>query len=104
MHSQVGDLQINERGLTSRGLLVRHLILPNNLAGTDKVVEFLAEEISPNTYLNLMDQYRPAYKAHYHPDLNRRITSQEYETAVDWAHQAGLRRLDDRKPLYLKFI
>jgi putative pyruvate formate lyase activating enzyme len=104
MHRQVGDLQINERGLTSRGLLVRHLILPNNLAGTDKVVEFLAEEISPNTYLNLMDQYRPAYKAHYHPDLNRRITSQEYETAVDWAHQAGLRRLDDRKPLHLKFI
>ena len=104
MHRQVGDLQINERGIATRGLLVRHLVLPNNLAGTDKVVEFLAEEISPDTYLNIMDQYRPAYKAHYHSELNRRITNQEYKTAVQWAHKAGLSRLDDRKPLYLKFF
>ncbi|RME88976.1 MAG: radical SAM protein, partial [Anaerolineae bacterium] len=57
MHRQVGDLEIDERGLARRGLLVRHLVLPNGLAGTGKIVRFLAEEISPNTYLNLMDQY-----------------------------------------------
>ncbi|MGD9092419.1 MAG: radical SAM protein, partial [Anaerolineales bacterium] len=75
MHRQVGDLAINDNGLATRGLLVRHLVLPNNLAGTDQIVQFLAEEISPNTYLNLMDQYRPAFKAHHFPKLNRRITS-----------------------------
>jgi putative pyruvate formate lyase activating enzyme len=99
MHRQVGDLAINDNGLATRGLLVRHLVLPNNLAGTDQIVQFLAEEISPNTYLNLMDQYRPAFKAHHFPKLNRRITSQEYKAALKAAQLAGLNRLDDRKPL-----
>jgi putative pyruvate formate lyase activating enzyme len=63
MHRQVGDLQINSRGLAERGLLVRHLILPNNLAGTAEIVRFLAQEISRDTYLNLMKQYHPAYNA-----------------------------------------
>jgi putative pyruvate formate lyase activating enzyme len=76
---------------------VRHLVLPENLAGTDKVVRFLAEEISPNTYLNLMDQYRPAYKADHFPELNRRVTRQEYQAAVDMALSNGLHRLDERR-------
>jgi putative pyruvate formate lyase activating enzyme len=103
MHRQVGDLQVDKHGLATRGLLVRHLVLPNNLSGTDKIVRFLAEEISANTYLNLMDQYRPAYKAHNHPKLNRRITRQEYRTAVQWAQEAGLQRLDDRKSIFWSF-
>lgn len=99
MHRQVGDLQIDENGLARRGLLVRHLILPNNLAGTAEVLQFLAEEISPNTYLNLMDQYRPAYKATQYPELNRPITKQEYQQALHLAHERGLHRLDQRRRL-----
>ncbi len=100
MHRQVGDLQINDAGLAVRGLLVRHLVLPENLAGTADIVQFLATEISPNTYLNLMDQYRPAYKAHYFPELNRRITRSEYGAAVKMAWDAGLRRLDERRATF----
>jgi putative pyruvate formate lyase activating enzyme len=97
MHRQVGDLQLDGRGLATRGLLVRHLILPDNLAGTDRIVRFLAEAISPQTYLNLMDQYRPAYQAHHYPKLGRRITQQEYASAVQIAADAGLTRLDERR-------
>ena len=98
MHKQVGDLQLDENGLATRGLLVRHLVLPNDLAGTGEIVRFLAEQISTNTYLNLMDQYRPAFNARQIPKLNRRITPQEYQAAVDMAENAGLHRLDGRKP------
>ena len=94
MHRQVGDLQIDDQGLALRGLLVRHLVLPGNLAGTDEIVRFLASEISKDTYLNVMDQYRPAYHAHQYPQLNRPITSQEYRQAVSLAKAAGLHRLD----------
>ncbi len=93
MHRQVGDMQISA-GLAMRGLLVRHLVLPGGLAGTAEIVRFLAVEISPNTYLNLMDQYYPAFRAHLFPELNRRISRQEYQEAVQLAHQAGLYRLD----------
>lgn len=94
MHRQVGDLQLDERGLALRGLLVRHLVLPNQLAGTAQVVRFLAEEISKDTYLNLMDQYRPEYLASRYPPLNRRITPQEYQHALALAQKAGLHRFD----------
>ncbi len=94
MHRQVGDLVIDQNGLARRGLLVRHLILPENLAGTERIIEFLAREISPHTYLNLMDQYRPAYKACEYPELSRRITRAEWEQAVSLARKAGLYRLD----------
>ena len=97
MHRQVGDLEVNQAGLALRGLLVRHLVLPDNLAGTDEIVRFLATEISPHTYLNLMDQYRPAYRAHRFPELNRRITGEEYQAAVRMARNAGLSRLDERR-------
>ena len=101
MQRQVGDLQIDAQGVAERGLLVRHLVLPNELAGTKEIVRFLAQEISPNTYLNLMDQYRPAYYARKFPELMRSITSQEYQSALQMAHDAGLRRLDKRKPRFL---
>ncbi len=96
MHRQVGNLELDERGIAQRGLLVRHLILPENFAGTEEIVRFLAEEISPNTYLNLMDQYRPAYRAARHPPLDRPLTPKEYDNAVFLARRAGLNRLDDR--------
>jgi putative pyruvate formate lyase activating enzyme len=103
MHRQVGDLHLDDRGIALRGLLVRHLILPNEMAGTERIVKFLAQEISPNTYLNLMDQYHPDYQVYQHPDLytelNRPITRQEYQKAIQQALDAGLHRLDQRKPL-----
>lgn len=100
MHRQVGDLQIDGHGLATRGLLVRHLVLPNDLAGTREIVTFLAQEISPNTYLNLMDQYQPNSMIRRFPNkfpkLNRPITNKEYETARQAALEAGLTRLDQR--------
>ena len=96
MHRQVGDLVVDERGVARRGLLVRHLVLPENLAGTREVLRFLAEEISPRTYVNLMDQYRPCFKAVGDAALGRRLTRAEYEQALAWAREAGLERLDGR--------
>jgi putative pyruvate formate lyase activating enzyme len=93
MHRQVGDLEVDESGLAVRGLLVRHLVLPDSLAGTPEIVRFLAEEISPNTALNLMDQYRPAFRAHDFEPLNRRLSTAEYRAAVSLAEAAGLTRL-----------
>ncbi len=94
MQRQVGDLQVDEQGIAQRGLLVRHLVLPNRLAASEKVLQFLAEEISKNVYLNLMDQYYPAYQAVNYTELNRPITSQEYQEAVAAAYRLGLTRLD----------
>ena len=94
MHRQVGDLMIDERGIALRGLLVRHLVLPEGIAGTKEVVRFIAEEISKNTYINIMDQYYPCYKAFEHPPLDRRITTKEYSEAVKMAMDAGLKRID----------
>lgn len=99
MHRQVGDLVIDSQGLARRGLLVRHLVLPGDLAGTSEVVRFLAEQISVETYLNLMDQYRPAFHAGQFPPLDRPLRRDEYQRAVDVARRAGLARLDERKAL-----
>jgi putative pyruvate formate lyase activating enzyme len=95
MHRQVGDLTEDRQGVARRGLLVRHLVLPDGLAGTPGVVSFLRDEISPNTYINVMQQYRPCYRAHELPSLDRRISNQEYAEAVRLAQEAGL-RLDQR--------
>jgi len=97
MHRQVGDLTLDDRGIASRGLLIRHLVLPNGLAGTAAIVQFLAREISPDTYLNLMDQYRPCYQAFKHPELGRRTTEAEYRRAQELAAEVGLTRLDRRQ-------
>jgi len=94
MHRQVGDLLIDKRGIAMRGLLVRHLVLPEGIAGTAKIVKFIAEEISKNTYINIMDQYHPCYKAFDHPPLNRRITAKEYAEALNMAIKAGIKRID----------
>jgi len=105
MHRQVGDLQLDEQGIAQRGLLVRHLVLPNRLAGTEEVVRFLAEEVSTNTYLNIMAQYHPCYKALDMPQLARPLLSQEFYEAIDLAHQQGLYRLDRQQfPLPLRFV
>jgi len=94
MHRQVGDLLIDKRGIAMRGLLVRHLVLPEGIAGTAKIVKFIAEEISKNTYINIMDQYHPCYKAFDHPPLNRIITEKEYAEALNMAIKAGIKRID----------
>jgi putative pyruvate formate lyase activating enzyme len=90
MHHQVSDLQI-KNGLAVRGLLIRHLVLPENLAGSFEIIDFLAEEISPNTAINVMDQYRPCYKAHLHPAINRRPYPEEIESVRKYAIKKGLR-------------
>jgi putative pyruvate formate lyase activating enzyme len=93
MHRQVGDLELDEQGIAVRGLLVRHLVLPGNAAGTGEVLDFLAEEVSPDTYVNIMDQYRPCYRAGDNPPLDRRISAREFEAARAGARQRGLHRL-----------
>jgi putative pyruvate formate lyase activating enzyme len=94
MHRQVGDLNINKDGLAVHGLLVRHLVLPNNLAGTEYIVKFISNEISKDTYLNIMNQYHPSYQANRFPELNRTITKEEFQAAIQMAINAGLRRFD----------
>ncbi len=95
MHRQVGDLAVNDCGIAEGGLIVRHLVMPNGLAGTRKVMKFLAQEISPNTYVNIMDQYRPCGLAHKYPEINRRISVEEFENALQIAREEGINRLAD---------
>ncbi|MHC4154042.1 MAG: radical SAM protein [Planctomycetota bacterium] len=90
MHRQVGNLAV-DKGLATRGLLIRHLVLPNNLAGSSETIDFLAEQISVQTMINVMDQYRPCYKASEHTKINRRPTPEEFETAQEYAVKKGLR-------------
>ncbi len=97
MHRQVGDLVLDERGIAVRGLLVRHLVMPGNVSGTKEVLRFLAEEVSPDTYLNLMDQYRPCYRAHDDPDIGRGLKRSEYDAALSAAQGYGLSRLDGNR-------
>ena len=97
MHRQVGDLQLDDHGIARRGMLVRHLVLPDRIAGTETVLGFLANEISTNTYINLMDQYHPCYRAMDNPPLDRDLKQSEYQQAVELAGMLGLRRLDRRR-------
>lgn len=96
MHRQVGELKLDQRGIAYRGLLVRHLVLPNDLAGTAPVLAFLAS-LSRDTYVNVMAQYRPCYRAAEAPEVNRPITPREYDRAIRFALDAGLHRLDHRR-------
>ena len=98
MHRQVGDLQIDERGVARRGLLIRHLVLPNGIAGTEGVVRFITEEISSNTYVNVMAQYYPARRAFKIPALSRPLRNEEFLEAVNIARGHGLERLDGMRP------
>jgi putative pyruvate formate lyase activating enzyme len=98
MHRQVGDLEIGTDGIAVRGLLVRHLVMPELLEDTDRIMQFLADEISTETYVNVMRQYRPCYAAHQLPPIDRPLSSAEWKDAVDMAKAAGLHRLD--KPYF----
>jgi putative pyruvate formate lyase activating enzyme len=104
MQRQVGDLTLDESGVALRGLLVRHLVLPGGLAGTRAISRFLAEEVSRDTYVNLMDQYRPCYKAYNLPPLDHPVTRAEFEHALRQAHDAGLHRFDKRAPRLLHVL
>ena len=94
MHRQVGDLVTDEKGIARRGLLVRHLVLPGGLAGSDKAFRFLAEEISTNTYLNVMAQYRPCHVVVGQPVIGDRLEQSDYLHTLDLARKWGLKRLD----------
>ena len=96
MFRQVGDLTVSQSGIAERGLIVRHLVMPNEVAGTENILRFIAAKISPHTYVNVMDQYRPCYRADSDPKINRRIVCSEFDQALTWAREAGLMRLDKR--------
>ncbi len=93
MHRQVGELILDERGVALRGLLIRHLVLPEGLSGSKEIFEFISKELSPNTVVNIMDQYRPCGKAMNYPPLDRRITKEEFNRAIAYARDAGLKKL-----------
>jgi putative pyruvate formate lyase activating enzyme len=103
MFRQVGDLVRDERGIAQRGLLIRHLVMPHNIAGTREVMRWISAELSPTTYVNLMPQYYPAGKVSRseYADINRHITPSEFEAALDEAWRAGLQRLDSRRRSFL---
>jgi putative pyruvate formate lyase activating enzyme len=94
MHRQVGELQSDSRGVARRGLIIRHLVMPNNIAGTDRFVQWVAKELTFTTYVNLMAQYHPEHKAFDYSEISRRITTQEWNQARAWAHAAGLVHID----------
>jgi len=94
MHRQVGELVVDEKGIALRGLMIRHLVMPHNIAGTDKFVKFVANKLTRSTYVNIMAQYRPEHRAHKYPELSRRIARDEYSQAIQWAREAGLTCLD----------
>lgn len=96
MHRQVGDLVIDESGLAKRGILLRHLVMPEGLAGTREIMRFIVNEISPNTYVNIMSQYRPCGKAYEIESISRPITKEEYNTALKEAQEEGITRFDQR--------
>ncbi len=94
MHRQVGVAKPANDGLMYRGLMIRHLVMPNNVSGTKEVIEWIAKNLPKDTYLNLMSQYRPMYKAFEYPEISRKITRKEYTDAINWAKAAGLTNLE----------
>ena len=104
MHRQVGDLQIDEDGIAIRGLLIRHLVLPHGLAGTKEIMKFIAEDLSLNSYVNVMAQYHPCHKAFQIPQLARPLSKQEFLEAIELAERAGLNRLDRFDPVIARAI
>ncbi len=101
MFRQVGDLVMDEHGIARRGLLIRHLVMPHEIAGSRGVLRWIATELSPATYVNLMPQYYPAGKVSRseYAEINRRITAAEYQRAMDDARRVGLDRLDSRRSI-----
>ncbi len=103
MYSQAGDLLIEE-GIAKKGLLIRHLVLPQRLAGSLEILDFIKEEISLDTYMNIMDQYRPCYRAGEFEELSRRITDREYEEVIECAKKIGLHRGFSHPPNVTKSV
>jgi putative pyruvate formate lyase activating enzyme len=103
MYRQVGDLKIDEEGIAYRGLLIRHLVMPNRVAGTEKFVKWVAENLSKSTYVNIMAQYRVEYKAYEYPEISRGITVEEFMEAIDWAKKYGLTNLDPHSKALWEF-
>lgn len=96
MHRQVGDLRLDDTGLATGGLLIRHLVMPNHVDSAKRVLEFVAEELSPETFVNIMSQYQPYYKAkreEFYEEINRSVTTAEYTEVVEHAREIGLQRL-----------
>jgi putative pyruvate formate lyase activating enzyme len=100
MHRQVGDLQVDNTGIAKRGVLIRHLVLPNGLAGTRKIMRFVAQYISPNSYVNIMSQYRPCGRAAEVKGLKSDLQPNEYHAAVKAARQEGITRLDQPRRMF----
>ena len=94
MNRQVGVAKPNENDIINRGLMVRHLVMPNETGGSVEIMEWIAENLPKDTYVNIMAQYTPQHKAYDHPEINRRITVDEYRQVVERAHEVGLTNLD----------
>lgn len=104
MHRQVGVLKADKNGYALRGLIIRHLVMPNRVAGTKKFVKWVAENLPRNTYVNIMAQYRVEYKAYDYPEIARGITVEEFLEAMHWASQYGLINLDPKSVAIWKFF
>ncbi len=100
MHRQTGDLVVDESGIARRGILLRHLVLPQGLAGTREVMRFIASGISPNTYVNIMPQYRPLGRAKDMEGLDEFPSRKDFETALLEAREEGILRFDERKRVF----
>jgi putative pyruvate formate lyase activating enzyme len=94
MHRQVGVAKPARNGLMQRGLMIRHLVMPNNVSGSKEVISWIAGNLPKDTYVNIMSQYRPQYKANEYPKIARKINRKEYKEVVEWARQEGLTNLN----------
>ena len=94
MHRQVGVAKPARTGLMQRGLMIRHLVMPNNVSGSREVISWIADNLPRDTYVNIMSQYQPRYKASDYPKIARKISRKEYTEVVEWAKQSGLTNLD----------
>ena len=103
MNRQVGVLQIDRQGIAQRGVIIRHLVMPNRVAGSEKFVKWVSKALPKNTYVNIMAQYRVEYKAYEYPEIARGITAQEYLEAMDWAKKYGLTNLDPHSKSLMDF-
>jgi putative pyruvate formate lyase activating enzyme len=97
MHEQVGDLRTDDEGTATSGLLVRHLVMPDHVENSKRILEFVGEELSRNTYLNVMAQYRPAHEvpgSDRYAAIDRRVSREEYRTVVGYGRDVGLERME----------
>jgi len=104
MFRQVGHLKTDNNNNALRGLMIRHLVMPNNTSNTDQIVKWIASDLAKDTYVNIMAQYRPMFKAFDYKEIARPITRKEFKQAITWAREAGLTNLDKSSLRYLKLI